>query len=236
MSGLTNYPGLRELDDEKLSRGKKKMLKKLGLVGALVSIVLSAGLGVSVKADAIEDGSRQFIQVMADQAIQSLTADSLVQAERVKRFRVLFNDSFAVKSIGKFVLGRYWRKANDVEKKEYLSLFEDLMVISYVDQFVRYAGEGFKLKNARTENKTTVTVFSEIKRSGGAKPINVDWRVGTNGTIYKVLDVVVEGASMSNTLRSDFGSILRQKNGKVSGLIDVLKNKILSLQTEMQNQ
>ena len=212
------------------------MLKKFGLVGALVGIVLSAGFGVSVKADAIEDGSRQFIQVMADQAIQSLRADGLVQAERVKRFRVLFNDNFAVKSIGKFVLGRYWRKANDDEKKEYLSLFEDLMVISYVDRFGSYAGNALKLKNARTENKTTVTVFSEIKRPGGAKPIHIDWRVGTNGTIYKVLDVVVEGASMSSTMRSDFGSIIRQKNGKVSGLIDELKKKNRSLQAEMQNQ
>ena len=212
------------------------MLKKFGLVGALVGIVLSAGFGVSVKADAIEDGSRQFIQVMADQAIQSLTADGLAQVERVKRFRVLFNDNFAVKSIGKFVLGRYWRKANDDEKKEYLSLFEDLMVISYVDRFGSYAGNALKLKNARTENKTTVTVFSEIKRPGGAKPIHIDWRVGTNGTIYKVLDVVVEGASMSSTMRSDFGSIIRQKNGKVSGLIDELKKKNRSLQAEMQNQ
>ena len=212
------------------------MLKKFGLVGALVGIVLSAGFGVSVKADAIEDGSRQFIQVMADQAIQSLTADGLTQAERVKRFRVLFNDSFAVKSIGKFVLGKSWRKANDGEKKEYLSLFEDLMVISYVDRFGRYAGEALKLKNARTENKTTVTVFSEIKRPSGAKPIRVDWRVVTNGTIYKVFDVVVEGASMSNTMRSEFGSIIRQKNGRISGLIDVLKKKSRSLQAEMQNQ
>jgi len=211
------------------------MLKKFGLVGALVGIVLSAGFGVSVKADAIEDGSRQFIQVMADQAIQSLRADGLAQAERVKRFRVLFNDNFAVKSIGKFVLGRYWRKANDDEKKEYLSLFEDLMVISYVDRFGSYAGNALKLKNARTENKTTVTVFSEIKRPGGAKPIHIDWRVGTNGTIYKVLDVVVEGVSMSSTMRSDFGSIL-QKNGKVSGLIDELKKKNRSLQAEMQKK
>ena len=212
------------------------MLKKFGLVGALVGIVLSAGFGVSVKADAIEDGSRQFIQVMADQAIQSLRADGLAQAERVKRFRVLFNDNFAVKSIGKFVLGRYWRKANDDEKKEYLSLFEDLMVISYVDRFGSYAGNALKLKNARTENKTTVTVFSEIKRPGGAKPIHIDWRVGTNGTIYKVLDVVVEGVSMSSTMRSDFGSIIRQKNGKVSGLIDELKKKNRSLQAEMQKK
>ena len=211
------------------------MLKRLGLVGALMGFIMSAGIGVSVKADGIEEGSRQFIQVMADQAIESLTATDIARVERVKRFRVLFNDKFAVKSIGKFVLGRYWRKANEDEKKEYLSLFEDLMVISYVDRFGSYAGEALRLKNARIENKTTVTVFSEIKRPGGAKPIHVNWRVGTNGTIYKILDVVVEGASMSSTLRSDFGSIIRQKNGKISGLIDALKKKTSALRAEMQN-
>ena len=137
------------------------MLKNLSLVGALVGIVLSGGFGISVKADNIEGGSRQFIQVMADKVIQSLKADGLTQAERVKRFRVLFNDSFAVKSIGKFVLGRYWRKANDVEKKEYLSFFEDLMVISYVDQFVRYAGEGFKLKMPEPKIKQQLRFFQK---------------------------------------------------------------------------
>ena len=191
--------------------------------------------GVVAPASA-ENPAAQRIEKLGQEVLAVLADPSISKNQRAAHFSGLIARDLDIPVIGKFVLGRYWRKANDVEKKEYLSLFEDLMVISYVDQFVRYAGEGFKLKNARTENKTTVTVFSEIKRSGGAKPINVDWRVGTNGTIYKVLDVVVEGASMSNTLRSDFGSILRQKNGKVSGLIDVLKNKILSLQTEMQNQ
>ena len=211
------------------------MIKRFGLVGALMGfIVIMSGLSPA-KAENFEEGSRQFIQGMAEQAIQSLTAQGISRPERVQRFRELFNEKFAVKSIGKFVLGRHWRKTSPEQKAEYLVLFEDLMVVSYVDRFGRYAGEALDLKKTRTENKTTVTVFSEIKRSGAAKPISVHWRVGTNGTIYKVLDVVVEGTSMSSTLRSDFGSIVRQNNGKVSGLIEELKKKTTTLKSEEKN-
>ncbi len=50
----------------------------------------------------------------------------------------------------------------------------------------------------------------------------------------KILDVIVEGASMSQTLRSDFGSIIRQKGGKVSGLLDVLRVKTAALENTGQ--
>jgi phospholipid transport system substrate-binding protein len=211
------------------------MIKRLAIVGSLIGFVVFSSMGTSVKADDIEGGSREFIQRMAKQAIEFLTASEISRAERVKRFRLLFNDRFAVRSIGKFVLGRHWRKANDVEKTEYLDLFEEFMVISYVDRFVSYAGEDLELKNTRIENKTNVTVFSEIKQLDGAKPIRIDWRVGTNGSVYKVLDVVVEGISMSNTLRSDFGSIINQNGGKVMGLIEALKKKIIALQVNLEN-
>jgi phospholipid transport system substrate-binding protein len=213
----------------------KKMIKRLGLVGTLIGFVVVAGMGTLVKADDIKAESRAFIQIMANKAIQSLTANEISRVERIKRFRLLFNDRFAVRSIGKFVLGRHWRKASKDEKIEYLGLFEDFMVISYFDRFISYAGETLQFKNTRIENKSNVTVFSEIKQPNGAKPIHINWRVGNNGSIYKVLDVVVEGISMSNTLRSDFGSIISQKDGKVLGLIEELKKKISSLQADLKN-
>ncbi len=62
------------------------------------------------------------------------------------------------------------------------------------------------------------------------------WRVRAYGDdTMKVLDVIVEGASMSQTLRSDFGSIIRQKGGKVSALLDVLRAKTASLKAAKAN-
>ena len=75
-------------------------------------------------------------------------------------------------------------------------------------------------------------MFSEIKRPDGVKPIRVDWRVGTNGAVYKLLDVIVEGASMSNTLRSDFGSIVRREGNQIGGLLAALREKTEALKAE----
>jgi ABC-type transporter MlaC component len=65
--------------------------------------------------------------------------------------------------------------------------------------------------------------------------VQVLWRVGARGEIIKILDVVVEGASMSQTLRSDFGSIIRQRDGKVSGLLEELRVKTASLKADAGN-
>ncbi|MAF95094.1 MAG: toluene tolerance protein [Rhodospirillaceae bacterium] len=176
-----------------------------------------------------------FIQSLFLEAIESLTQPDTSREERIKRFRRLFNAHFAVRSIGKFVLGRHWRKASKDEQAEYLNLFEDLMVVSYVDRFQRYAGKNLNILKTRAEKGSAVTVFTEITRPGGAKPAQVLWRIGARGEIMKILDVIVEGVSMSQTLRSDFGSIIRRKNGKVSGLLKELRVKTASLKAEKSN-
>ena len=206
-----------------------KIFQRRAVLGAMMAVVLLAGRPAAA---GIEEGANTFLKSLADKAVTSLTDADVPRPERIERFRVMFRESFAVRSIGKFVLGRNWRRANESEREEYLVLFEDLMVVTYVDRFQRYAGEALKVIKARAENDTIATVFSEIERPGGAKPIRVDWRVGTNGTIYKVLDVIVEGTSMSNTLRSDFGSIVRREGNKIAGLLTALREKTAALKAE----
>ena len=180
----------------------------------------------------IEEGANAFLKALVDQAVKSLTEADTPHPERIKRFRYMFRENFAVRSIGKFVLGRNWRRASDEERKEYMVLFEDLMVVTYFDRFQRYAGEPLKVKKTRVDTESIATVFSEIERPDGAKPIRVDWRVGTNGTIYNLLDVIIERTSMSNTLRSDFGSIVRREGNQIGGLLAVLREKTAALKAK----
>lgn len=193
---------------------------------ALLSVAALPAAGVAAS---LETRSEAFIRALADDAIEALTREDMTRKDRIRNFRKLFNRHFAVRSIGRFVLGRYWRTASDEEKKEYLILFENLMVVSYVDQFRRYAGKNLVIKKVRKERPTMATVFTEIARPNVSKPVQVLWRVGARGETLKILDVVVEGASMSQTLRSDFGSIIRRKEGKISGLLEELRVKTVSL-------
>ena len=204
-----------------------------GLVFIFV-LILPLGLAPPSVAAETQEMAGSFIRSLADQAIKSLTQKDTPRDVKIKRFRTLFNDSFAVRSIGRFVLGRSWRKASKEEQTEYLKLFEDLMVVSYVDRFSRYAGDVLVITRTRAENPRNTTVFTKVKTSSTGKPAKVLWRVGSRGKIMKIVDVIVEGVSMSQTLRSEFSSIVRQKGGKVSGLIEELRKKTKSLKASGQ--
>jgi phospholipid transport system substrate-binding protein len=201
--------------------------------GALVAVVAWA---TPVPATELEKGAEQFIQGLAKQAVDSLTDAKVPRAERIRRFRDMFQKNFAVEAIGRWILGRHWRTATEAERAEYLKLFEDLMVVSYVDRFAEYAGESLRVNKAVPENNSTATVFSEILRPHQSQPVRVDWRVGRKDTTYKIVDVVVEGTSMSNTLRADFTATINQKGGSVSGLIEELRKKTESLKEEAQRR
>lgn len=202
------------------------------LSGPVLAFAFVLALPVTAAAG-VEDQADSFIRSLSHEAIGSLAQQGVTREVRIKRFRKMFNAHFNVRTIGKFVLGRYWKKANKKERTEYLGLFEDLMVVSYVDRFSRYAGENLNVTRTRSENARDATVFTQISRPAG-QPVRVLWRVRAYGGTMKILDVIVEGASMSQTLRSDFGSIIRQKGGKVSGLLDVLRVKTAALENTGQ--
>ena len=93
-----------------------------------VAVVLLTAVHLSAMSPAhagIEEGANAFLQSLAKKATASLTEADIPRPERIKRFRVMFRENFAVRSIGKFVLGRNWRRASEDEQKEYMSMMED---------------------------------------------------------------------------------------------------------------
>ena len=189
----------------------------------------------SARSASFEEEATLFVEEMADKAIKQLTDKTAPRDERIERFRTYFNNHFAVHGIGKWILGRHWRKATEKEREEYLVLFEDLMVIFYVDRFASYAGEPLHIHKSLTKDVNNATVFSEIPQEDGKPAIRVDWRVARKDDLIKIVDVVVEGTSMSNTLRSDFGSIIRSRGRKISGLLDALREKTAKLRMQTPN-
>ncbi|MEQ8320316.1 MAG: ABC transporter substrate-binding protein [Rhodospirillales bacterium] len=196
---------------------------------ALIAVLMVSFTAVA-HADGLEDGATAFIKALEREAVESLTDPAKERSERVKAFRQLFEEKFAVAAIGKWTLGRNWRRASEEEQKEFLHLFEDLMVAMYVDRFENYAGEKLNILKTTPVDENRATVHTEITRPDGTdgKPISVLWRVGRQGDIYKVLDVVIEGASMSITLQKEFASIIKN-TGSVGGLLEELRKKTAEL-------
>lgn len=167
----------------------------------------------------------EFIRALSHTAIDSLSSRNMSETEREKRFRDLLTENFDVPSIARFVLGLYWPRATEPQRKEYMTLFEDFIVKAYAKRFADYSGENFKTGNVTKVTVTDAVVSSLIKSNEAAPPARVDWRVRADDSHYKIVDVMVEGISMSVTHRDEFAAVIRSNGGTVAGLIDALRKK-----------
>ena len=118
-----------------------------------------------------EQNPKVFIEGLAEEAVQALTTEGVSRADRRSRFGELLNHNFDVTTIGKWVLGRYWRTATDEEKAEYLKLFEEYVVITYVERFDQYSGEKLMVTKSVAEPGQDALVRSEEHTSELQSPM-----------------------------------------------------------------
>lgn len=169
---------------------------------------------------AIAGPAADLIEKLAADAIATLaeTEDNL--AAREARLRPILAEGFDMEQIAKFTMGRYWNRASADQREDYVAAFSNYVVATYARRFGGYAGETLQIVSERKAGPKDVAVATRIVR-GGNPPIDAEWRVRVDDGPAKVIDVVVEGVSMSVTQRADFAAVIRQ-NG-IDGLIQVLQ-------------
>ena len=197
------------------------------LASVLIAVTLVVGAPGRAHAGEFEEGAKNFIKAMTEDAISMLTVKDIKRSERARRFRILMNKNFAIKGIAKFVLGRYWRKASEEQQEEYLRLFEDLMVVTYSDRFEKYSGEKLIIKGAEIRGEKDAIVHTTmVKANNATKPLKVAWRVRGKGETFTIIDVMVEGISIIMTQKSEFASFIKQNGGKLDALLKELKKRV----------
>lgn len=198
-------------------------------VAAILSVALMLTIGSAAFAADKKpvNGAESFVSDVVEQAMSTIKdkrAGKLSENQAKVNFRKILNHSFDIPTIARFTLGKYWRVATPEEQKEYTSLLQSKILDKYADRILSYSGNGFKVTGSRSLNEKDTAVSMTIDRNG-EPPVDFGWRVRKMGSAYKVIDISVEGISMSMTHRSDFASEIERNGGKVSALIDALKNK-----------
>jgi phospholipid transport system substrate-binding protein len=167
-------------------------------------------------------GAEAFIDKMAQQGIGFLSNASIDDAARKGEFKKLLNNNFDMNTIGRFVLGRYWKSASDAQKTEYMGLFKKMIVEVYSRRFSDYQGQKLEVRGSRAEGAADILVNSAIVPTSGPE-VGVDWRVRKKDGQYKIVDVIVEGVSMAVTQRADFASVIQRGGGDLNVLLAHLR-------------
>ncbi len=132
--------------------------------------------GRPAAADPAQD-AQTFINDFSHRAIELLTEKNFSDAELIWRFKTLFEEGFDISYIARSALGRFWPRATDDEKAQYVPLFEDYVVTIYAGQFRDYTGQGFTTKSAQVGADGVTIVFSDIVSSDGP-PTKLEWIIG----------------------------------------------------------
>ena len=185
--------------------------------------LLIASASATAATNAIAADPNVFMNELWGQTVEVLSK-KVPRAERLMRFRQLFQADFDGPGIARFVLGRYWRSASEQEQQEYLKLFEDYVVLVYGTRLSKFNGETFKLLGSRTDESGTI-VSTDIISPSGEAPIKVDWRLITDHGSFKINDVIIEGISMLATQRSEFASVIQRHGGQVGGLLELMRER-----------
>jgi len=185
--------------------------------------LLIASASATAATNAIAADPNVFMNELWGQTVEVLSK-KVPRAERLMRFRQLFQADFDGPGIARFVLGRYWRSASEQEQQEYLKLFEDYVVFVYGTRLSNFNGETFKMLGSRTDESGTI-VSTDIISPSGEAPIKVDWRLIADHGSFKINDVIIEGISMLVTQRSEFASVIQRHGGQVGGLLELMRER-----------
>jgi phospholipid transport system substrate-binding protein len=201
----------------------------------LAFVLIVAAIPTSpASAQTLNDQAQQHIRSAADRVVAILARKDMPAAEQAEAMRGLVHQYFGVEEIAQWVVGRYWRRASEAERQEFMKLFEDFVLYSYAQQFSQYAGEHLQIQNATTVTDDTALVDSVVVRPNAETNPRVTWRVTRANGGLEIRDVLVEGVSMAQTQRADFTATIQQRGGSLSGLNEAMSAKIAQLKADVE--
>ena len=166
----------------------------------------------------------ELVRKTADDVISAIKSDKDIQSGNKQKIYQLAEEkilpSFDFEKISRLVLGKAWRKATDLQKKQFKSEFRSLLLRTYSIALSKYKDQGIEIKPMRMKPADEiVTVKTEIVQDG-AQPIKVNYALAKNGNTWLVFDIVIEGVSLVTNYRSQFSSEIRK------GGMDSLNKKL----------
>ncbi|KTC65733.1 signal peptide protein, toluene tolerance protein Ttg2D (plasmid) [Legionella adelaidensis] len=193
----------------------------------LKTLLLTLALGVSTILCA-QDSPVPMLENVANQIINTLNQNKgnlknnhAIIHQAVTRYLLPVVD---VTGMSRSVLGRQaWNQATSAQKKEFTQEFTKLVIRTYSTPLAEYSDEKVKFLPLRgATNGKFIRVNSVISRSNGQN-IPLSYSLVSKNGQWKIYDLSVEGVSLLQSFRSQFGQILQ--NSSMDELINQMRKK-----------
>jgi phospholipid transport system substrate-binding protein len=113
--------------------------------------------------------------------------------------------------ISKKALGKYWSKLSEADHEKFQVLLGKLFVSVAFPSSAKFFTD-LDLVYGKTKEKKTVTLVPLTVVHEKEGEIGIDFHLIQNKNKWQVVDVILDGVSMRNNLRSQFYKVIKKKN------------------------
>lgn len=116
-----------------------------------------------------------------------------------------------VDAVARRVMAKHWKAATADQQQRFTAEFQSYLIRFYANAFANYDGEKIRFVGTpEADDRGNATVKTEIVRRTGA-PIPVAYRMTPAGDSWKMYDVVIEGISLVQSKKDEFGPLMTSK-------------------------
>jgi len=178
-------------------------------------LILLCSFSLQVHAGAPSDQMKATVD-----AIMSTLRTDKTWEQKEPVLREIISKRFYYRAMAQRTLATNWKKASDAQKKEFIDLFSELLLFTYLDRIKAYTDEKVEFKREKVKKKTAV-VYTEIITDTANIPIN--YKLLHSGDDWRVYDVIIEEVSLVSNYRSTYKEIVK-KDG-IDGLLKKMSDK-----------
>lgn len=170
--------------------------------------------------DQIRQTTEKAITVLTDPHLK----DPNMKEERRKLLRQIADERFDWEEMARRALARHWAERTEDEKREFISLFSQLLDRTYMDRVDNYSGERVIYEGDKVEGDYGIVRVKIVTSNDNEIP--AEYRVRKKGNAWLIYDISIQGVSLINNYRSQFNSIIIKSS--YQDLVKRLKAKLNS--------
>ncbi len=136
--------------------------------------------------------------------------------------RDLIRGGFDLDLTSQLVLGKFWGRATPKQRTAFKDLFAQYLLNAYARQLDAYRIETLAVVACNRIGENDFLVQTSIVRDGDTA--NAVWRVRAQGGEYRIIDVLIDGISLTLTQRSEFASVIGREG--LDGMLALLRARV----------
>lgn len=181
----------------------------------IVFTVILFVLATLASADSDNKSPEFAVKKLLGEIKQIVKKDSLSDAEKAenKKHSDIALSVLQVPEISQKVLGKYWSKHSEAQQKQFQTLLGNLFVhVAFPSSAKFFANLNMVYGKPKSKKDMMVVPLTVVHEKEGE--VDIDFRMKQSEEGWQVVDVILDGVSMRNNLRSHFYKILKKNDFK----------------------